>query len=39
MIHEENKKQQPEAQDFSLENFIGTEKKQAVTGTTDRNTS
>ena len=30
MIHEENKKQQPEAQDFSLENFIGTEKKQAV---------
>ena len=30
MIHEEDKKQQPEAQDFSLENFISAEKKQAV---------
>ncbi len=28
MIHEENKTQQPEAQDFSLENFLGYEKKQ-----------
>ncbi len=28
MIHEENKKQQSEAQDFSLENFLGGEKKQ-----------
>src|SRR5690606_3754422 len=30
MIHEENKKQQPEAQDFSIEKFIGDEKKQSV---------
>ncbi|HCZ8394155.1 TPA: DUF3408 domain-containing protein [Elizabethkingia anophelis] len=30
MIHEEDKKQQPEAQDFSLENFLGGEKKQPV---------
>ncbi|PVH23998.1 DUF3408 domain-containing protein [Sphingobacterium corticibacter] len=28
MIDEENKKQQSEAQDFSLENFLGSEKKQ-----------
>ena len=28
MIDEENKKQQSEAQDFSLENFLGNEKKQ-----------
>jgi|SRR5690554_6284495 len=28
MIHEDNKKQQPESQDFSLENFLGYEKKQ-----------
>jgi len=28
MIHEDDKKQQPEAQDFSLENFLGYEKKQ-----------
>jgi len=28
MIHEDNKKQQPEGQDFSLENFLGYEKKQ-----------
>lgn len=28
MLHEDNKKQQPEAQDFSLENFLGYEKKQ-----------
>lgn len=28
MIHEEDKKQQPETQDFSLENFLGYEKKQ-----------
>ncbi|HIY76446.1 MAG TPA: DUF3408 domain-containing protein [Candidatus Sphingobacterium stercorigallinarum] len=30
MIHEDDKKQQPKAQDFSLENFIGYEKKQPV---------
>jgi hypothetical protein len=30
MIHEDNKKQQPEGQDFSLENFLGYEKKQLV---------
>lgn len=30
MIHEDNKKQQSEMQDFSLENFIGYEKKQPV---------
>jgi len=30
MIHEDDKKQQPETQDFSLENFIGYEKKQPV---------
>lgn len=30
MIHEEDKKQQPEAQDFSLENFLGGEKKPPV---------
>lgn len=30
MIHEDDKKQQPEVQDFSLENFLGYEKKQPV---------
>ncbi|MCC2598514.1 MULTISPECIES: DUF3408 domain-containing protein [Bacteroidota] len=30
MIHEDDKKQQSEVQDFSLENFIGYEKKQPV---------
>ena len=28
MIHEDNKKQQPEVQDFAIENFLGSEKKQ-----------
>lgn len=27
MIHEENKKQQPKTEDFSIENFLGSEKK------------
>lgn len=31
MIHEENKEQQSEAQEFSLENFLGNEKNQPLT--------
>ena len=31
MIHEENKNQQPEKEDFSLENFLDSEKKQPLT--------
>lgn len=31
MIHEENKNQQPEKEDFSLENFLDGEKKQPLT--------
>ena len=31
MIHEENKNQQPEKEDFSIENFITDEKKQSFT--------
>jgi hypothetical protein len=30
MIHEDNKKQQPEVQDFSIENFLGSEKKKSA---------
>lgn len=30
MIHEENKNQQPEKEDFSLENFLDGEKKQPL---------
>lgn len=30
-MHEENKEQQSEAQDFSLENFLGNEKKHPLT--------
>ncbi|WP_313386708.1 DUF3408 domain-containing protein [Chishuiella sp.] len=30
MIHEENKKQQPEKEDFSIENFLTDEKKQPL---------
>ena len=32
MIHEENKNQQPETEDFFIENFITDEKKQPSTG-------
>jgi len=31
MINEDDKKQQPEVQDFSIENFLGDEKKQPST--------
>ena len=31
MIHEENKNQQPEKEDFSIENFLTDEKKQSFT--------
>lgn len=31
MIHEENKNQQPEKEDFSIENFLTNEKKQPLT--------
>ena len=31
MIHEENKNQQPEKEDFSIENFLTDEKKQPLT--------
>ena len=31
MIHEDNKKQQPEVQDFSIENFLTDKKKQSST--------
>ena len=31
MIHEENKNQQPEKEDFSIENFITDENKQSFT--------
>ena len=31
MINEDDKKQQPEVQDFSIENFVGDEKKQPST--------
>jgi|SRR5690606_16449966 len=38
MIHEDDKKQQSEVQDFSLENFLGYDKKQqAVTNRDDLN--
>lgn len=31
MVHEENKNQQPETEDFSIENFLTDEKKQPAT--------